>query len=86
MKVDLTKGELKTLDLLLSIEAMKSQQHRLLSLAAELQTLIEDYQTHYENVRKFDKSIDKSWIKKNEEPSEFYLNEKEIEFKDGKII
>lgn len=63
---------------------MKSQQQRLLSLAAELQTQIENYENHLTSLENFNASIDKSWIEKGEEPSDHYLNESELNFKDEK--
>ena len=86
MKLDLTKTELKEFEMLNAIISMKSQQERLLSLAAELQFQSASYEDHMGSLRRFEKSVDTSWIEKDEEPSEFYLTEKEIKFKDGKII
>ena len=80
MKFEYTESEKLVMSEVEVIKQMNKLNSIRLIMATQLfqiEEKLEEYQESLNILKKFDKSINKAWIEKGEEPSNDFLNEKE---------
>lgn len=78
--INLTENEREIRHLLEYVQHMRNNRDKLLNFASDLGDKVRNYEMYIEELEKIRDSGDPDWMAKGEEPSEFYLNETQIDF------
>ena len=65
---------------LIEIKDLQRHKSKLMDLVLKIDSKVASYHLYIEEIDRYRAQVDEDWIDKGEEPSEFFMNEQNIDF------